>query len=218
MPMLGLSRGDRVISFGCAEGRLELALARRGVSIIGVDIVRRYIDFANDWADRHRLPARFVYEDMRTCRVPSPGGFDAALYFETLGLIPFDDDVRVLSTLRETVKTGGAIAVDVAEPPTSEETSRSSREMPDGDLILESSFQADRKLQHIDVKFHPKNSDDEIVLRETQTDEWEDHTGIYRHVYSDDDVIAIGERAGIVLRKVESLRSGMRMFLGFKVG
>ena len=44
---MGLSGGERILDLACGYGRHSLALARRGFSVVGVDITKDYVDDAN---------------------------------------------------------------------------------------------------------------------------------------------------------------------------
>src|SRR6266550_1823142 len=45
---LELGPGERVLDVGCGPGRHALALARRGIDVVGVDIAQRFIDIARE--------------------------------------------------------------------------------------------------------------------------------------------------------------------------
>ena len=44
--VLGLVPGERVLDVGCGTGRHAIELARRGISVHGIDISQRFIDIA----------------------------------------------------------------------------------------------------------------------------------------------------------------------------
>ena len=47
---LGLETGERVLDVGCGPGRHALALARRGIDVVGVDLSEEFITLARDAA------------------------------------------------------------------------------------------------------------------------------------------------------------------------
>ena len=61
--VLGLESGMRVLDVGCGPGRHALALAARGIEVVGVDISQRFIDIANRGGV---AGATFLREDART--------------------------------------------------------------------------------------------------------------------------------------------------------
>jgi 2-polyprenyl-3-methyl-5-hydroxy-6-metoxy-1,4-benzoquinol methylase len=62
---LGLEAGVRVLDVGCGPGRHALALARRGIDVIGVDVSEDFVALARDAATAEELPARFEVGDVR---------------------------------------------------------------------------------------------------------------------------------------------------------
>ena len=73
---LGLGPGTRVLDVGCGPGRHSLALAARGIEVVGVDISQRFVDLATA-ATPAVHPARFERLDART--LPVDAEFDAAI-------------------------------------------------------------------------------------------------------------------------------------------
>jgi SAM-dependent methyltransferase len=71
---LELAPGMRVLDVGCGPGRHALALARRGIEVVGVDISERFLAVAR----RDAPPlASFVRHDARS--LPFDAEFDAAI-------------------------------------------------------------------------------------------------------------------------------------------
>src|SRR5438132_11835889 len=62
---LELDPGERVLDVGCGPGRHALALARRGIDVVGVDLSDDFISLARDAAAAEGLPARFEVGDVR---------------------------------------------------------------------------------------------------------------------------------------------------------
>ena len=62
---LALEPGMRVLDVGCGPGRHALALARRGIEVVGVDHSPEFVQLARDGAAAEALPAEFV-ETRRT--------------------------------------------------------------------------------------------------------------------------------------------------------
>ncbi len=72
--VLGLTEGMSVLDVGCGPGRHAIALAKRGISVVGLDISERFVEVAHEVADRegvmplvefHRADARQMVGDDR---------------------------------------------------------------------------------------------------------------------------------------------------------
>ena len=79
--LLDLAPGERVLDLGCGPGRHALALARRGMRVVGVDISETFIHLARTAAAAEGLDATFVLADARELDATDPklSGFDAAI-------------------------------------------------------------------------------------------------------------------------------------------
>jgi SAM-dependent methyltransferase len=135
---LGLKKGSRVLDIPCGTGRHAVRLARRGASVLGVDITPAYLREARRASNK--LPnIRFVRGDMR--RIPLRGEFDAAInlwtsfgYFEKPS-----DDVKTLRGIARALKPGGLFLIDTADITTIRRRfqSRSWNRRADGAYVLE---------------------------------------------------------------------------------
>ena len=113
-----------MLDVGCGPGRHALALAERGVEVVGVDISARFVDLASGQAAALTgggpIP-RFVRLDAR--ELPFDAEFDAAISlcqgaFGLLGLDdpaegapPLDPDGVVLAGMARALRPGGRVAV-----------------------------------------------------------------------------------------------------------
>ncbi len=111
--LLGLASGASVLDLCCGPGRHSLELARRGLSVTGVDLTQVYLDKLRTQAAERNLSIEVVRADMRDFR--RPGAFDATLnlyssfgYFEDP-----EDDLRVLRNLHASLKPGGKLLMDM---------------------------------------------------------------------------------------------------------
>lgn len=139
--VLGLKETDRVLDAPCGYGRISLALAQRGAIVLGVDFSeallaeaeRRRGDMTTD-----RL--RYIRGDLREPIEES--AFDAALnIFTSLGYGAEEDDVAILSTLRNAVRPGGRVFIETAHRDravvTLSHTERHANRLADGTLMIE---------------------------------------------------------------------------------
>jgi SAM-dependent methyltransferase len=107
---LGLEPGMRVLDAGCGPGRHALALARRGINVVGVDLSPDFIALAREAADG--LPVEVHVQDVRDLAFDSE--FDAVLClcqggFGLLG--GGDDEDRVIERFARALAPGGHLAL-----------------------------------------------------------------------------------------------------------
>ena len=53
------------LDLACGFGRHSLEFARRGYEVIGVDITKDYVEYANEQAEKEQLDASFIGTDIR---------------------------------------------------------------------------------------------------------------------------------------------------------
>jgi SAM-dependent methyltransferase len=105
--VLGLQPGMRVLDLGCGPGRHALALAERGIDVVGLDISERFIDLARQSAP---INATFVLGDAR--EMDFDAEFDAAICLcqGAFGLVAGEDD-EVLRRFVRALKPGAPAAL-----------------------------------------------------------------------------------------------------------
>lgn len=138
---LGLKKGSRVLDIPCGTGRHAIRLAKKGASVLGVDITESYLRVARRAAKR--VPnARFVRGDMR--RVPLKNEFDAAInlwtsfgYFATPA-----EDLKVLRGVAAALKPGGRFLIDMVDHAAVKRSGTTKHwvERADGAFVLEEAF------------------------------------------------------------------------------
>jgi SAM-dependent methyltransferase len=108
---LGLREGQRVLDVGCGPGRHALALARRGIDVLGVDLSPDFVALATAAAEPDGLSARFEVGDVR--ELAFGGAFDAVICLcqGGFGLLGGRDEVPVFERLVRAVRVGGGVAV-----------------------------------------------------------------------------------------------------------
>ena len=105
---LGLRGRERILDLACGFGRHALDLARRGCSVVGVDITAEYIEEARKRATDEHLRAEFICADLREMSFREE--FDVVLnladgaigYFESE-----EENLRIFNLIASALKPGG---------------------------------------------------------------------------------------------------------------
>ena len=110
--MAGRARGRRVLDVGCSDGILELLLARRGVSVTGVDVDSEAIEFARDLLAEEPAEVQERVELVQGDFI-SPGlvdgRFDTAILGDVLPCI--DDPGAMLDRCLEHLEPEGQVVI-----------------------------------------------------------------------------------------------------------
>ncbi len=108
---LGLEPGARVLDVGCGPGRHALALARRGIEVVGVDRAPEFVRLAQEAAAAEVLPVTFVELDVRDLSYRHE--FDAVLCLcqGGFGLLGGRDETAVFERIAAAVRPGGRLAL-----------------------------------------------------------------------------------------------------------
>jgi SAM-dependent methyltransferase len=113
---LALGPSARIFDLACGHGRHSLELARRGYSVVGLDISPESIEIARERAASERLEVEFLEGDMR--EIPFRDEFDAVINMNTaFGYLETqEDDQRVLDGIAVALRTGGRLLMEIVNP------------------------------------------------------------------------------------------------------
>ena len=113
---LGLASGSRVRDPGCGPGLYAHRLARRGVSVHGVDVSRRSVAHAREGAEVEGLPACFTHGDYLDADLGA--GHDAAiLIYEDYCVLAPARRVQLVRRVAAALAPGGRLVMDVTAAP-----------------------------------------------------------------------------------------------------
>lgn len=109
--------GDSVLDVGCGPGRHSLEFARRGYSVIGVDVSSEFITLARQQAEQEELRScSFIKTDARDLGVQEQlhNSFDLAICLcqGAFGLMIDDrQDIDILKGIRSCLSSNGVIVL-----------------------------------------------------------------------------------------------------------
>jgi SAM-dependent methyltransferase len=108
---LELQAGMRVLDVGCGPGRHSLALARRGIDVVGVDHSPEFVQLARAAAFADGLSPEFVELDVRDLQYEAD--FDAAICLcqGGFGLLGGRDEPEVFARIAASLRPGGGLAL-----------------------------------------------------------------------------------------------------------
>lgn len=108
---LELQSGQRVLDVGCGPGRHSLALARRGIDVVGVDHSEEFVQLAREAAEEEGLSAAFRQQDVRD--LDERGDFDAVICLcqGGFGLLGGREDASLLERFARALRPGGRLAL-----------------------------------------------------------------------------------------------------------
>jgi SAM-dependent methyltransferase len=104
----------RVLDVGCGQGRDALFIARKGHSVVGVDLSPNGIRDLNDAAGRENLPIQAIAADI--VGYTPDGAFDVLLFDRTLHMLPRVAAQGVLERLIRYVAPGGWVLISDEAP------------------------------------------------------------------------------------------------------
>jgi 2-polyprenyl-3-methyl-5-hydroxy-6-metoxy-1,4-benzoquinol methylase len=112
---LSLRGTETILDLGCGGGRHSLELARRGFTVVGVDLAAPVLAHARAQAAAEGLSVEFVQGDMRELHFA--GRFDVALLLNSsLGLFDDPTNQAVLAGLARALTPGGRLVLQCINP------------------------------------------------------------------------------------------------------
>lgn len=204
-----LSTDKPILSCACGEGGIELALARRGFKVTGVDLCPEFVHFARSQAAEEGLSdAVFLTADLRDDS-ELPSGFGVVYCFDTFGLLGEEDEQKVLRKMTAALNPGGLLLVDC---PQRDAQSRSRQWWPlrGGFLLMESRWDPKSGVIQIEPRFITEGG--ELVnLVDPYDRSQTEHTGVLRYLYTPEELARQFNRAGLHAQPIAHQRKGYYM-------
>jgi len=112
--ILGLTGKERILDLACGFGRHSLAFARKGYSVVGVDITKAFVDDATKTTEEESLDAKFINADIRD--VDFENEFDVVLNLAD-GAIGYleneEENLKIFDVIGRALKSGGKHFMDI---------------------------------------------------------------------------------------------------------
>lgn len=102
---LELTGKERILDLACGYGRHALSFAKKGFTVVGVDITKDYIDDAVKTAEENSLPAEFILSDIRD--VDFENEFDVVLNLAdgAIGYLETDEEnLKIFNVISRALK------------------------------------------------------------------------------------------------------------------
>jgi SAM-dependent methyltransferase len=113
---LSLGEASRLLDLGCGPGLYAQRFAARGITVLGIDVSHRSLEFAREVARDRSLPASFRQGNYLTCELGS--GHDAAiLIYEDYCALGPGQRACLLARVRAALRPGGRFVFDVTAVP-----------------------------------------------------------------------------------------------------
>ncbi|MCH7471370.1 class I SAM-dependent methyltransferase [bacterium] len=203
-----LDKERPVLSCACGEGGIELALARRGFNVTGMDLCPTFIHFAREQAAKENLPATFLVADL--CGdAPLPEDNGLVCCFDTFGLLSGENEAKLIKKMAGAVARGGTLLVDTLQRGAMNH-SRTWWPVRGGFLLLETKW--DKASSNLVVE--PRFIEDEggiVELKDPYDKKRGNHSGVQRYVYSEDELTQLVATTGLAPKAFAHQRQGYFM-------
>jgi SAM-dependent methyltransferase len=214
----GLDTSRPVLSLACGEGGIELALARRGYKVTGIDICSTFIHHAREMAAEQNLSATFLTADLRASTAPGgklpplPGGNAVVCCFDTFGLLSIEDEETLLGHMVNALAPGGIVLVDC--PKREDQASlRHWWRMKDGYLLMDTRWDKTSSTLVQEPLFIGPDGQ-ETVLHDPFDTSRGQYPGVIRYIFSAEELARMVRGAGLTGEIVPHQRKGYTLVVG----
>jgi len=109
--LLKLRKGAHVLDVPCGMGRLTIPLARKGLTMTGVDLREKYLKRARNLARQEGLEVTFLQGDMR--KIDFCSAFNGVFnWFGSFGYFSDAENLDLCRRMRQALKPGGRLLIE----------------------------------------------------------------------------------------------------------
>ncbi len=108
-----IKKGQNVLDIGCGTGALTLRAARRGATVIGMDVNPQMLDIARKHAEELQLTNRIQFVEAGVAEMESlkPESYDAVMSGLCFSELSQDEQIYTLRQARRVLKEGGKLLI-----------------------------------------------------------------------------------------------------------
>jgi 2-polyprenyl-3-methyl-5-hydroxy-6-metoxy-1,4-benzoquinol methylase len=111
---LSLTGKERILDLACGFGRHSLSFAKKGYSVVGVDITKDYIDDAIKSAKATHVNIDFIHSDIRDLRFANEFDVVFNLADGAIGYLENDkENLKIFDVIANALKPGGKHFMDI---------------------------------------------------------------------------------------------------------
>jgi 2-polyprenyl-3-methyl-5-hydroxy-6-metoxy-1,4-benzoquinol methylase len=107
-----IGSGAKVADFGCGPGLYSTKLAQQGASLTGIDFSKRSIQYAQNVADRERLPINYVHQNYLKFETDDRYDLIIMIMCDFCALSP-SQRKKLLTKFHKLLVPGGSVLLDV---------------------------------------------------------------------------------------------------------
>jgi SAM-dependent methyltransferase len=203
-----LDKSKPVLSLACGEGGIELALARRGFNVTGIDVCSTFVYFAREQAAKEGLEVTFLLADTRQ-DAPLPDGNGLVYCFDTFGLLAGEVEQALVLKMAVALARDGLLLVDSPQ----REAQRPGRAwwpVRDGFLLQDVRWDVGGSVSHTEPLFIEADGA-RVALFDPYDASRGEHSGVERYVYSPTELIAVLKSTDLGAEAVRHQRAGYFM-------
>ncbi len=114
---LNLTEKDWVLDAGCGWGRHSIALAKRGISVVGLDYSEYLLEKAKQRADQAGIEVEFIHGDIRALPFPDASFTAIFSYFTSFGYFSDEENKQALKEFSRVLKPKGKLLIETINLP-----------------------------------------------------------------------------------------------------